>query len=90
MKTKVAPIILKRWPSNEMAEIVQGNVKHFLGNYWDFHPGCMGTEFRLHGENGGWTDIGRNWRGTHSLAQLLANLTGAKLVVKDYKRDWKG
>ncbi len=86
-KTKVQPIVVKRWPSCEMAEIWQGKEQHFVGNYWDFHPGCMGTDFRI---NGKWKDVGREWKGVDCLANLLARLTNATIVYKEYKRDWNG
>lgn len=87
MKKKVQPIIVKDWPNNEMAEIWQGKEQHFCGNYWDFHPGCMGTKFKI---NGKWKDVGSNWKGKESLAYLLANLTGAKVTFKEYQTDWEG
>ncbi len=89
-KKKVDPIVLKLWENGEMGEIWQGKEQHFLGNFHDFHPGCMGTKFRLNLPSQKLTDIGNNWHGTYSLAQLLASLTGAKMVVKHMKSEWNG
>lgn len=31
-------------PSCEMAELVVNGKVVYVGNYWDFHPGCFGEE----------------------------------------------
>lgn len=69
-----------------MAEINQGEKNVFLGNYWDFHPGCHGTELWV---NNKYVDIGRQWVGPHGLAQLLAAKAKTKVITKEYKRAWR-
>jgi hypothetical protein len=84
--TKVEPYILKIWPKNQMAEIMQGDQCVFIGNFWDFHPGCHGTKMWI---NDKYVDIGRQWAGAHDLAYLLAAKAKSKVIVKEYKRKWK-
>ena len=85
--TTLTPVVLKLWPSNEMAEIWHGQDNLFCGNLWDYHPGCHGSKFNLGGTS---VDLGSHWRGCQSLASLMANALGTKVVVKTYKRDWRG
>jgi len=85
------PVILKLWPANEMAELHCGSSELFCGNYWDFHPGCMGTDLSDK-ENGIDCNLKGIWtsniRGPHALADLVAKHLGRKLVVKTFKRRW--
>lgn len=84
-----APIVLKIWNGNEMAEIVQGKESLDLGNFWDFHPGCSGTKFKI---NGKFVDLKKKWtediRGPHAVAAMVAKAAGVKLVVKVSDGDW--
>ena len=76
-------IVLHLHKPYSMAMIKQGKEIIFLGNYWDFHPGCHGTEFRL--ENGSIVNV-NNFSGPRNFAELIARKIGVKVVVKERKR----
>ena len=80
------PYVLKVWPKSKMAEIVQGNQHVFLGNFWDFHPGCHGTKLWV---NDKYVDVGSQWAGAFDLARLLAAKAKSKVIIKEYKRAWR-
>lgn len=83
--TKPAPVVLKIWDSSEMAEIWIGKSQEFVGNFWDYHPGCHGTKFKIKGKT---LDVGKDWKGPHSLAYLLANLIGTSVKVEKIETEW--
>jgi hypothetical protein len=81
-------LILHLWPANNMAELLDGKTTVFIGNTWDWHPGCHGTTLRLRRKlvDIKWPDY---VRGPHAVAQMIAEQVGARLKVKVYKRAWR-
>jgi len=37
---------LSIYEPHDMARVTVNGEEIFLGNFWDFHPGCYGTKFR--------------------------------------------
>ncbi|MHC4799321.1 MAG: hypothetical protein ACYTF1_22010 [Planctomycetota bacterium] len=73
------------YPS-EMAELREGKSETlFIGNFWDFHPGCHGTEITF--ANGDTIDFIDEWDfvGPKPTARMIANKINAKLVIKERK-----
>ena len=66
-----------------MAMVKQGKKVLFLGNFWDFHPGCHGTKFDL--EDGSEVTI-VNFRGATDFARAVAKKTGGKVIIKKRQR----
>lgn len=84
-------LTLRLWPANSMAELLDGKTTVFIGNTWDWHPGCHGTILMLAG--GKRLDLSKEWsdmvRGPHAVAYMIASKLGARLKVKTYKRAWQ-
>lgn len=76
-------ITLHVYHPHKMAEVKQGKHSIFLGNFWDFHPGCHGTKFPL--EDGTSIEI-TNFYGATDFALKVANKINGKVVVKMRKR----
>lgn len=82
-------IVAETYEPHEMAQVkVNGRVVH-MGNYWDFHPGCQGTEMYIDGfkdeiidgkcvPKGLVIDLEDIWDGRCS-PKTLANLIAMKL-----------
>lgn len=76
-------IVLQVYRPHRMAKVLQGKTTLFLGNFWDFHPGCHGTIFRL--EDGTEIEI-PNFYGPRNFAEIVARRIGGKVKVKERKR----
>lgn len=70
-----------------MAEIREGVHRLCLGNYWDFHAGCSGTQVRF--KDGTIIDFKDEWPRNLSMptfiAKMIADRIGATLVMKQRK-----
>ena len=66
---------------HKMAELREGSHSIFMGNLWDFHPGCHGTVFTM--KDGKKIDVGNTWAGPGGLARELALRIEADVVTKD-------
>ena len=68
----------------EMAALKEGNHVLHIGNYWDFHAGCYGTEMIF--ADGSSIDFKKEWtehiRRPLAVAHMVANKIGADVVVK--------
>jgi hypothetical protein len=88
---KQKPLTLKIWERNEMAELVQGKESLHLGNFWDFHAGCMGTEFIF--EDGSKHDFEKEWtdeiRTPEAVAEMVASYLDTTFKIKRYPTKWK-
>lgn len=76
-------IVLQIYRPHSMAKVLQGKKTLFLGNFWDFHPGCHGTTFHL--EDGSDIEI-KDFYGCRNFAELVARKIGGKVKVKERKR----
>jgi hypothetical protein len=72
---------------HDMACLKEGRKELFLGNFWDFHAGCMGTEFEF--ADGTVINFDKQWteniRSPLSVAQMVANEIGATIEIKHRK-----
>jgi hypothetical protein len=71
--------------SQEMGEILIDGESEFLGNYWDFHPGCSGTQFRWKKKI---IDLKGIWK-ENVTPIVLANLIAAKIGGTAVKKNAK-
>ncbi len=73
-------IVAETYEPSEMAQVVVNRRVVFIGNFWDFHPGCYGTEItvRDNTKNPINIDLDDVW-GRKCSAKTLANLIAMKL-----------
>ena len=67
-----------------MAQVRHGKEVIFLGNTWDFHPGCHGTTFPLN-RLGTTVEIG-DFRGPSDLAHQIAAKVNGKVQVNKLRQ----
>lgn len=88
MKKKKRVLTLSLYEPHEMAVLKEGKHVLFLGNYWDFHSGCCGTEITF--EDGVTIDFEHQWndgiRRPWSMAEMVAKKIGATVETKYRKR----
>lgn len=81
--SKQRKLTLWVYEQHEMAALKEGRTLLHIGNYWDFHPGCMGTKIHL---RDGVIDFAKEWkeiiRQPWSVAEMVAKKIGATVVVK--------
>lgn len=78
IKVVSTPVYLSVHPDTLMAQIRMDGKQMFLGNYWDFHPGC-------HGPISGITDF----NGPEDLAQQLAAKFKKTMIKKIRKNPFR-
>lgn len=79
-------LTLELYKPSEMARLMDGRHEIFLGNYWDFHAGCHGTELIM--RDGKTIDLKDEWISNRpfGLASLLTKKLGYEpFVVIDRK-----
>ena len=86
-KTKNRKITLWLHAKEEMAAIREGKHTLLLGNYWDFHAGCYGTEMVF--ADGSKIDFAEEWgeniRGPLPVAEMIARRISATIEIKKRK-----
>jgi hypothetical protein len=89
---KQKPLVLKIWNDSEMAELWQGKKQLYMGNFWDFHAGCMGTKFTF--EDGSKYDFKNEWtkeiRRPIEVAGMVSAYLKTTYKVKHMKNRWNG
>jgi hypothetical protein len=79
-----AKIILLNNPEYEMAVISYKGEDIFIGNYWDFCPGCHGSVFKLDGKAFKIDDFSSCF----DLADKLADKLETAVEVKKTKKEF--
>lgn len=68
----------------EMAELLDGRHSIRMGNFWDFHAGCQGTNIEL--KDGTQIDFSQEWKRhvtrPHDVANMIAKKIGATVVTR--------
>lgn len=70
MKQKINKFVIDIHKPYEMARVKLNGEIIFLGNFWDYHPGCHGTVWEVNGKN---IELGDDWECYESFCQYVRN-----------------